>query len=256
MRRPLLLLLVLVLAFAAGCSGGDDDADEGTPPTTGGTQTQPAADAKRFGKEDPQFGRLLLQFTKHAETGNTLRMWNMLTGATQASIGPTLPEFRDSAAREFQDGLGSLAETAEVIVSRQLDDFGLAAIAGEREVAGRREYYAYAVAFLQEENAWKIELGGIIITGLRPEPLSKADPRPRLAADVGAGADLSNVVMFLDGKPFRADRTTDSPFAAQLRGQPSEPLADGRHTVVVFAESGLTASGIAWTFRVGDATSS
>jgi hypothetical protein len=254
MRRPLLLLLLLALALASGCSGGDDD--EGTPATTGGTQTEPAGDPKQFGKEDPQFGRLLLQFTKEAEAGNTLRMWNMLTGATQASIGPTLPEFRDGAAREFGEGLGSLAKTAEVIVSRQLDDFGLGAIAGEREVEGRRESFAYGVAFLQEEGAWKIELGGIIITGLKPEPLSKADPRPQLAADVGAGADLNTVIMFLDGKPFPAERPSDSPFAARLRGQPSEPLADGQHTVVVFADSGLTASAIAWTFRVGEASAS
>lgn len=248
MRRPLILILLLGLAFAAGCSGGDD---EGTPATTGGTQTDPAVDAKQFGKEDPQFGRLLLQFTREAEDGNTLGLWNMLTQATQASIGPSLAEFRNGAAREFQDGVGSLARTAEVIVSRQLDDFGLAAIAGDREVQGKREYYAYGVAFLQEEGEWKIELGGIVITGLRPEPLSKADPRPQLAANVGAGADLNKVVMFVDGKPYPAKRTSDSPFAAQLRAKPTEPLADGRHTIVVFADSGLTASAIGWTFRVG-----
>jgi hypothetical protein len=253
MRRTLLLLFALLLALAAGCSGGDDGDDEGTPATTGGTGTGATVDSKQFGKEDPQFGRLLLQFTKEAEAGDTLGMWNLLTSATQASIGPTLDEFRNGAAREFQEGVGALAPTAEVIVSRQLDDFGTAAIAGEREVEGEREYYAYAVAFLQEEDRWRIELGGIIITGLRPEPLAKADPQPPLAADVGAGADLNKVVMFLDGEPFPAERGGSSPFAATLRGKPTEPLADGRHTVVVFADSGLTASAIAWTFEVGEA---
>jgi hypothetical protein len=252
MRRPL-LLLVLLLAAAAGCSGGDDGDDEGSPTTTGGTGTGTSVDAKQFGREDPQFGRLLLQFTKEAEAGNTLGMWNLLTSATQASIGPTLDAFRNSAARDFQEGVGTLAPTAKVIVSRGLDDFGLAAIAGDREVEGKREYYAYGVAFLQEENEWKIELGGIVITGLRPEPLSQAESKPQLAANVGAGADLNKVVMFLDGEPFPAERGGSSPFAATLRGEPTEPLTDGRHTVVVFADSGLTASAIAWTFEVGEA---
>jgi hypothetical protein len=251
MRRLPLLILLLALVLVAGCSGGGDD-DEGAPVATGDATTEPAVDEKQFGNEDPQFGRLLLQFTREAEAGDALAMWNMLTSATQASVGPTLNEFRNGLAREFEEGVGSLAKTADVIASRQLDDFGLGAIAGDREVEGEREYYAYAVAFLEEEGEWRIELGGIIITGLKPEPLSTAEPQPALAADVGAGADLNKVVLFLDGKPFPAERKGDSPFAAQLRGKPSEPLADGRHTVVVFADSGLTASAIAWTFRVGD----
>lgn len=251
MRRPLLLLLSL-LALAVGCSG-DDDGDEGTATTTGGAATtETGVNPQQFGKEDPQFGRLLLQFTKEAQAGDTLGMWNLLASATQASIGPTLDAFREGAAREFQEGVGSLAATAEVVVSQQLGDFGLAAIAAEREVEGKREYYAYAVAFLEEEGRWRIELGGIVITGLRPEPLAKADAQPQLAANVGAGADLNRVVMFLDGEPFPAERGGSGPFAATLRGKPAEPLADGRHTIVVFADSGLTASAIAWTFRVGE----
>jgi hypothetical protein len=252
MRRPLLLLLLL-LAVAVGCSGGDDDDDEGSPAATSGSDTgETAVEPAQFGKEDPQFGRLLLQFTKAAEAGDTLGMWNLLTSATQASIGPTLDNFRNGAAREFQEGVGTLAGSAKVILSRQLGDFGTAAIAGEREAEGRREQYAYAVAFLQEEGRWRIELGGIVITGLRPEPLAQADRQPQLAADVGAGAELNNVIMFLDSKPFPAERGGSSPFAATLRGKPDEPLANGRHTVVVFADSGLTASAIAWTFQVGE----
>lgn len=250
MRRPLLLILLLALALAAGCSGGDGD-DEGTP-ATGGTTTAPAVDQEQFGKEDPEFGQLLIQFTKEAQAGDALGMWNLLSSATQASIGPTLNEFRNGAAREFEEGVGSLAPGAEVILSRQIDDFGVGAIASEREAEGKQEYFGYAVAFLEEEGEWKIELGGIVITGLAPEPLATTEARPQLAANVGAGADLNNVVMFLDGEPFPAEREGDSPFAAKLRGQPTEDLAAGHHTVVVFADSGLTASSIAWTFDVGE----
>jgi hypothetical protein len=253
MRRPLLiplLALALALVCAAGCSGGDED--DGSGAATEGSGTGTTAATGDFGQEDPRFGQLLIQFTKEAEAGDALGMWNLLSSATQASIGPTLTEFRNGAAREFEEGVGSLAPGAEVILSRLMGDFGVGAIASEREAEGEgeQEYFAYAVAFLEEEGEWKIELGGIVITGLAPEPLATTGPRPQLAANVGAGANLGNVVMFLDSEPFPAEREGDSPFAAKLRGQPAEDLAAGHHTVVVFADSGLTASAIAWTFDV------
>lgn len=258
MRRSLLALplvlapLVLALALGAGCSGGDDDGD-GAATATGSTTTAQALDRRQFGTEDPQFGQLLLRFTRAAAAGDALAMWNLLSPATQASIGPTLNDFRTSQAVEFEEGVGSLAPTAEVILSRRMGDFGVAAMAAEREVEGEQEYFAYAVGFLREESGWRIELGGIIITGLRPEPLTQVAPRPQVAADVGAGENLGTAVMFLDGEPFVARRDEDTPFAAKLRGKPAEALAPGRHTVVVFADTGLTASAIAWTFTVGDA---
>ena len=253
MPRLLLLILVPALALAVGCSGGDDDEDGAAPGSTDGAATTAALDPEQFGTEDPQFGRLLLRFTKEAQAGDVLGMWNMLSSATQASIGPSLPEFRKRQALDFEKGVGSLARTAEVVVSRRIGDFGLAAVSAETQPEGKTLQYAYAVAFLEEEGEWKIELGGIIITGLRPEPLAQADPQPAIAADVGSGESMNTASMFLDSEPLAARREDDPPFAAKLRGKPSEPLEDGWHTVVTFADTGLTASAIAWTFSVGDA---
>lgn len=251
MRRPLLLLLTLALVLAAGCSGGDgDDGDAATPTATTGTGTTEGPSPELFGRDDPQFGRLLLRFTRAAADADARSMWNMLTSATQASIGPSLTEFRNQSALEFQEGLGSIAPTAEVILSRGLRDFGVAAIGGERKVEDQTEYFAYAVAFMQEEGDWKIELGGVIVTGLKPEPLAKADAQPPVAADIGAGGELNNVLMWLDGEPFAVAEDDATPFAAQLRGTPEQPLEPGRHEVVVFADAGLTASALAWTFEV------
>jgi hypothetical protein len=253
MRRPLALLLILALVLAAGCSGGDGDGDDQAAPTTTGSGGAGGASGgpspEQFGRDDPQFGRLLLEFTQAAADGDARTMWNMLTSATQASIGPSLTEFRNQSALEFQEGLGSIAPTAEVTLSKRLPDFGVGAIAGDREVGDRSEYFAYAVAFMQEEGEWKIELGGVIVTGLKPEPLAEVGPRPPVAADVGAGGELNDVLMWLDAQPFDSAEPDETPFAAQLRGRPEEPLEPGRHVVVVFADAGLTASALSWTFN-------
>ena len=250
MRRPLALLLILALVLAAGCSGGDGDDDAATTATgSGGTGTSDGPSPQVYGQDDPQFGQLLLRFTRAAADGDARTMWNMLTSATQASIGPSLTEFRNQSALEFQEGLGTIAPTAEVTLSRRLSDFGVGAIAGDREVEGNREFFAYAVAFMQEEGAWRIELGGVIVTGLKPEPLSTVGPRPQVAADVGAGGELNNVLMWLDGEPLAAAESDETPFAAQLRGTPDGPLEAGRHVIVVFADAGLTASALSWTFE-------
>jgi hypothetical protein len=239
---------------AAGCSGGDGDAGGGAAATTtaaGQTGTGASAGLPReqYGQADPQFGRLLLRFTRAAQGGDARAMWNLLTSATQASIGPSLTEFRNQSALELRQGLGSIAPTAKVILSQRLGDFGVGAIAGDREAEGGSEYFAYGAAFMQEEGAWKIELGGVIVTGLKPEPLAKVEPQPQVAADIGAGGELNRVLMWLDGEPFVAAEEDATPFAAQLRGKPEQPLEAGRHEVVVFAEAGLTASALAWTFE-------
>jgi hypothetical protein len=158
----------------------------------------------------------------------------------------------------LQDGLGSLAPTAKVILSRSLaeDWWAVAAVAGEREVEGEEEpeYDAYGAALLRENGALKLSLGGVVISGHKPDPLAELDdPQPKIAANVGAGGDLTDVRMWLDGKPFPAQRgANDTPFTATLRGQPAKPLEPGLHEVVVFAATSDTATATAWAFTVND----
>ena len=249
MRRYLPLLLTLALVLAAGCSGGDgDEAATATPAVTGASARPPV---QLYGQDDPRFGRLLLRFARAAADGDAGTMWRMLTSTTQASIGPSLTEFRKRSTLEFQEGVGSIASTADVLLSRRLGDFGVGAILGEREVDDGSRPFAYAVAFVRDGGGWRIELGGVVITGLRPEPLEEVDARPQLAADVGAGGGLDRVLMWLDGEPFAVAEDDATPFAAHLRGIPDEPLDAGRHEIVVFAEAGPTASALAWTFESG-----
>jgi hypothetical protein len=256
-RRALLLALVALLA--AGCSGGGDEESSGTTATA--TPEEPADTAARDAPVDggtaaDEPGEVLLRFVRAAGESDDTTMWNLLTAPTQAAIGPTLDDFRGEAGESFKAGLGSIAENAEVILSRRLaDDWSVAAVAGERiGDDGEPEEFAYGAALLPENGQLKIELGGVVVTGFKPDPSSETDePQPDLAANVGAGGDLTEVQMWLDGEPFPAERgKDDTPFTATLRGKPARPLSPGRHHVVVFASTGETATATAWLFTVED----
>lgn len=248
------LLAVLVL-LVAGCAGGGDD-EQGSPGTTAGTTTQASegvAVPTDGGTADDEPGKVLLSFVRAAGDGDARAMWNLLTEPTRASIGPTFEDFRADAAINFQSGLGTLAPTAKVILSRKLaDDWAVAAVSGDRTVEGKKERFAYGAALLPEAGTFKLELGGVVVAGFKPDPLAELDdPRPTLGANVGAGGDLTDVRMWLDGKPFPAKRgANDTPFTASLSGKPDSPLAPGIHEVVVFAATSATATATAWSFTV------
>lgn len=251
MRRTVPLLLCL-LALAGCAGGGDGDAAQTTPTTTAaGTTTGGGGPAVDPGQADPVLGEALLRFVRAAAQGDAGAMWSLLSIPTRASIGPTLADFSGGTAAEFQEGLGTLAGSARVVLSRRIDDqYGVAAIAGDRAVEGKQEYFAYGTALLNESGVWKLELGGIVIAGLKPDPLAGTGDRPRLASNVGAAGELTHLLMWLDGRPLRVANEGSTPFTAKLSATPAEPLKPGRHTVVTFAATPETATAIAWTFSV------
>jgi hypothetical protein len=254
--RRLLLVLAALALLAAGCSGGGDDASTTAAPTTGATTATPpppAAPAVDAGTADAAPGKVLKRFTTAAGKGDADTMWKLLTEPTQASIGPTLDDFRGDAGITFQRGLGTIAKDAHVVLSRKLrDDWAVAAVVGTQTVEGKKQQFGYGAAMLPENGGLKIELGGVVITGQKPDPTSViTETQPTLAANVGAGGDLTDVRMWLDGEAFPAKRgANDTPFTATLRGKPATPLAKGLHTVVVFAATQDTATASAWTFTV------
>jgi hypothetical protein len=247
--------LAAVVLVAVACSGDDDGEPAGAPATTAATGTQSELPPLDAGTADPAPGRILLSFVRAAGEGDSRAMWDLLSEPTQASIGPTFEDFRGGASANFQAGLGTLASSAKVILSRRIaNDWAVAAVAGDRTVQGKREHFAYGAALLPEEGSLKLELGGVVISGYKPEPLEEVDEaRPELAANVGAGGDLVDVRMWLDGKPFDARRgANDTPFTATLRGLPEQPLEAGEHEIVVFAATTETATATAWSFLVID----
>jgi hypothetical protein len=238
---------VVVVLLVAGCGSGGDD-ERATPAKSTGLAVAAGA-----GKPTTVPGNVLLEFVRAAGRGDARATWSLLSGPTQASIGPTFDDFRGYTARQFRTGVGSIAGNAKVIFSRSLaDDWAVAAVAGDRTVDGEPEHYAFGAALLPENGRLKLELGGVVITGHKPAPLEELDdPRPKLAVNVGAGGDLTDVRMWLDGKPFPFERgPNDPPFTATMRGRPADPLAPGRHEVVVFAATSDTATAGAWTFTV------
>jgi hypothetical protein len=254
MRRFLLLQLALV-ALAAGCAGGDDDAavETAAPTTAAGTTTATTTGGGVIsgGRPNPVMGETLLRFVKAAGRGDAGAMWSDLGVPTRASLGPTLTNFRAGNANGFVQGLGTLAGSARVVLSEQIGDlFGVAAIVGTRTIDGKEEEFAYGAALIQEESRWKLELGGIVITGLRPEPLAHTTARPRIASNVGAAGDVIELHMWVDDEPLRVRNEGETPFTAKLSAEPPGPLDPGRHVAVTFAATDETATATAWPFTV------
>jgi hypothetical protein len=262
MRRRLTFTVAcgLIALVVTGCSGSDSNeaAPTGSGATTGATGTtatgsEPAPSPAHGGEADPAPGRVLLRFVKAAGRNDAAGMWRLLSAPTQATIGPTLDDFRAGAAQDFTRGLGSLAPSAKVILSRKLgSDWSVAAVSGEQTSGGKAERYSYGAALVPEGRALKLELGGVVVTRYKPPPLAEvSDPQPVVGANVGAGGDLTDVRLWLDGKPLPFERgANDSPFTATMRGMPARPLDPGEHQVVVFAATDATATASAWPFTV------
>ena len=233
---------VALALLLAGCAGGDGDA---APPA----QTSPAAAARSV--DDARPGRTLLTFVRAAGDGDAEAMWGLLTRETRASMGPTLEQFRTGTAVELEEGVGSVADTAEVTLSRRVGEWGVGAVSGERTVEGEREDFSYAAALAREEGRWKLELGALVIGSLRPEPLEETTSRAPFAATVNSAERVEAVAVWLDGREVPVPQPAATAFTVSVRGI-TEPLDPGRHELVVFAATADAAGAIAWPFTVAE----
>jgi hypothetical protein len=258
MRLRAFVLVCSLAAATAGCAGGGDE--EAQPPATTTAPATTTTDANgggappvsaEYGSATAAPGDALLQFVRAASRGQVERMWNLLSEPTQASVGPTVQDFASGVANQFREGVGSLANTARVVLSRKLhDDWGVAAVTGNRTVNGEEEFFAYGTALVQENGLWKLELGGLVTNQLRPDPLSEVDSLPKVGISIGAADAIASTLMWLDGKPFPARPIDETTFTVKLEGEPATELAPGEHVVVAFAATDLTATAVGWTFNV------
>ena len=236
--------LCALAPLVVACSGSAEQ----TEPRASVATTRVAAPETR---PAPLVGSILLRFVRAAARGDADMLWRLLSTPTRDSLGPTLARFRPATAREFQQGLGSLAPSARVILARRVGErWAVAAVAGERTAEGRREPFTYGAALVREGDAWRLDLGGVVIGGLEPEPLATVGVPARVAVNVSAGAKVGEVVLWLDGRPLAVERRSDAPFSARVLARLRAPLAAGRHTVVAFATAGETPGAVAWTFAV------
>ena len=196
-------------------------------------------------------GRTVLQFVQAARSGDAGRMWLLLSEPTRNSIGPTLGAFARGTAPDLAKSLEDFRDE-RVLVSRQLDAaWAVGAVRGRYEQDGDAEPAAYAAALRREGDRWKLELDGLVIAGLRPSALDRTGDRPEIRAEAQAGGRIERMLLWVDGDAAGAGRFRTSPFSAELRGRPSDPLAEGEHALVVFAATEDTAAALAWTFEVG-----
>ncbi len=237
--RSALALAAVVAMLAAGC-GGRKSAGASSTDAPGTTTTAPA---------DP--GRDAIEaFVSAARAGHSQALWRMLSTSSRQRLGPTLAGFREHAAAEFAEGVGSFRRFRVVVSERITPELGVVAIDGTRAAEGSKGRDLYAAALRLEGAAWKLELGGPVkVRPIGPDPGARERVVGQVAAAVEGPAGSGTAVMYLDGQPTNpkvAGTVSNSTLYANFE----PPLNRGRHTVVVFASSGREASAIAWAFTV------
>jgi hypothetical protein len=229
-----------VVALAAGCSGSNDAGTE--PAATSATASLPT--------EAPEVGEVLERFVAAAGNRDVETMWALLSEASREELGPTVEDFAAEYAEGFQSGLGSFAGSGyQVVLAEETESgWGVAAVAGERERSGEKEYAAYAAAFSNDGSGWRIELGAPLAVRVDSPPAVTSDRAPPIRVAVEGDAPIEEAGVWLDGEPLPA---TPGGQAGELTitGEP-RALSPGRHVVVVFGRSGERAVAGAFPFTV------
>jgi hypothetical protein len=241
-RLPAVVALGASLALA-GCSGGGGEPAQATASAASAVETA----------ADPGPGRALTTFVAACRRGDTAALWRLLSAPSRAGLGGSYASFRRDAGRELVSWLGQVRPGEEVELSQRIGArWGVAAISGSRLVEGETDAddFAYGAAFRRERGAWRLDLGGLVVGGVRPEPLDEVGPEPEFRADVAAGGRVRAFLLWLDGRALQAASEADSPFAARVRARPTAPLAEGLHVGVAFAATDAASAAVAWPFRV------
>ena len=189
-----------------------------------------------------------------AGRGDAASMWRLLSAPSRFRSGPTLAQFRVHGAIELAEGAGTFARARDlrVVLSDPIDTrWAVAAVSGTRRAEGTKEFAAYAVALRRTSAGWRIELGlGPRLTQLGTASSGRlAHAPPQLAVGVLGAVPVAEVGMWLDGRGFPLRSGGTSPMNLTAFGTPP-PAGRGRHVVVAFASTGVSANAIAWTFSV------
>ena len=238
-----LAALAAVALVTAGCAAGGEagaGAETAAPTRVAAVREHAAAEP----------GSVLRRFVAAARRGDVPTMWTLLSAPSRAGYGGSLFEFRGGAANDLRRLLGGLAGE-RLLVSRRIGDrWAVAAIAGRRTVSGETDDFSYAAALVRERGAWKVDVGGAVISGLSPEPLEDVGARPRLEVDVSGAAAPAVFRLWLDGEAVDARRDRVGAFSASFSGRPRAALSPGRHDAVAFAATRDAAVATAWPFTV------
>lgn len=218
--------MLLVAALAAGCGG-----DRRLPVLS----LEPAGYVPT---REP--GLTVLRFVQAARSGDSGRMRALMSVDTRASFGP-------GAVEEVARQLEGFAE-ARIVLGRPLDErWAVGAVAGRNDEG---ESAAWAAALHFENGRWRVELGGVFFTRMRPAPLEEADPRAEIRVEAQAGGEVDELRAWVGRRPVRAYALRRQPFTREIWGRLRTALPEGQHTLVAFATAGETAGAFAWPFEV------
>jgi hypothetical protein len=218
--------VLLAAALAAGCGGSE------RLPTILLEPEGPGADREA--------GLAVLRFVQAAQSGDRERMHALMSADTRATFGP-------GTGRELADELAGFGK-ARIVLGQALDEgWAVGAVAGSNEEG---EPAAWAAALRLENDRWRVELGGVFFTRMRPAPLEEADRRPEIRVEAQAGGDVDELRAWIGGKPLRAYAFRRQPFTREIWGRLRTALPEGQHTLVAFASAGETAGAFAWPFEV------
>ena len=239
-RVALALAVVSVAVLGSGCGSAE-------------TMPSVALDAGQPGTPATAPAQVVRRFVEAASRGDDAEMWALLSRPTRASIGPTFGAFAYGTAPNITKSLVDFRPSG-VLVSRQLDDrWAIGALRGRYEPEdGEPIPGAYAAALRRERGTWRLELDGLVIARLRPQPLEQASDRPELRAEAEGGASVDRMLLWVDGRAASPRAYDTSPFSRQVDGRLRDPLPAGDHAAVVFAATRNTADALAWTFEVGN----
>jgi hypothetical protein len=283
--RSSLLVAVAALLLLAGCSGqesaSESPAGTTSPPATtevgtipgtietapsppaetaaaetaaaetGAAETAPA-ETGQAGSLEPQAVAALRLFVEGAGAGNAMVMWDLLSEEAQERLGPTFEMFREETAQQLEDGVGAFAGSNYGVILGVGTPTGwaVAAVAGVREVEGRDQFGAFAVALRPVGDSFRIELESpVMIAPIVPPTGVMEAENARVAAAIDAPSPVEEAALWLDGVPIESQAAGPAPERIIVAARPPEPLRVGPHVGVAYARAGDEAGAVAWTFQ-------
>jgi hypothetical protein len=121
-------------------------------------------------------------------------------------------------------------------------DWAVASVQGNGE--------AYAAAFRLVNGRWRADLTRRVkVRILGPDPGTKADATPQVAAEIAAADPLAESGLWVDGRALDV-KGGGSARKGTIYGAPASPLGPGTHVAVAYGRTARNGTAVAWTFTV------
>ena len=177
-----------------------------------------------------------------ARARDRVALWSLLSDRAQRRLGPTLPDFRKTGARQLERRVRNLSRNGlhEVVSDRITGKFGVVAVASGRRV--------FAAPLRFEHGSWRMELGrGRLAIRVVGPDVGSVTRVQQIAFEIHGAPGGATAILYADGVNLRS-REAVAGGSATVYANLESPLTRGRHTAVAFATDGDAAVARAWTF--------